>query len=199
MFREDGTFNAKLMAFDGEIEDMIDLVIDYGSVSPADSEYVQYRNIGVVERHGVEFEGSYDTRDWGLQLTYETLDQYDAQTREKTPWAFADRIRAALRWRPHDDLELSASTTHWFSPDQNPETIVSGGQVLRYAEKSYSRTDLQARWRPYATGLAWLDGSELLFGVNNLFDQKRLSPANVITTSRIGVGRNVYLSLSHRF
>lgn len=200
LFREDGVFNAKVMYFDGEIEDMIDLVIDYGSVSPAESEYVQYRNVGLVKRHGVEFEGSYDTERWGLLLTYETLDQYDAQTRHKTPWAFADRVRGAVSWRPHADVELSASTTHWFSPDQNPETIVSGGQVLRYTDKSYSRTDLQARWRPRASGLAWLDGgTELLFGVNNLFDQRRLSPSNVLTSSRIGVGRNVYLSLSRDF
>ncbi len=201
LFRADGRFNAKLMYFTGEIEDMIDLVVDHGSVSPAGSEYVQYRNVGEVERRGFELETSYDAERWGGYLNYETLDQYDAQTRKKTPWAFADRARAGVRWRPvGDDLELSAMVTHWFAPDQNPETIVSGGQTLYYVRKSFSQTDLQARWRPHASGVGFLDGStQVLFGVNNVFNQKRMSPSVVETNSRIGVGRNVYLSVSKTF
>lgn len=90
--------------------------------------------------------------------------------------------------------------THWFAPDQNPETIVSGGQTLHYVRKSFSQTDLQARWRPYASGVGFLDGStQILFGVNNVFNQKRMSPSVVETNSRIGAGRNVYLSVSKTF
>lgn len=201
LFRDDDAFNAKLMVFTGEIQDMIDLVIDYGSVSPAESEYVQYRNVGKVERDGFELEVSYDTTKWSGRVSFETLDQFDVESRAKTPWAFADRLSGGLSWRPiSDDLEISGVVTHWFAPEQNPEWIMSGGQQLYYVRKSFSQSDLQVRWRPFQTGVGLLDDStQFLFGVNNVFNQKRQSAAVVETNPRIGIGRNVYLSVSKTF
>jgi len=201
LFTAGDAINAKVMYFDGRLKNMIDLVVDYGSESPAGSEYVQYRNVGRVDRDGIELELSYDAERWSGFLTWETLDQHDAETGEKTPWAFADKVRAGLRWRPiRDDLEFSWITTHWFKPDQNPETIQSGGQTYYYVRKPFSQTDVQVRWRPYLTGSGFLDGStQVLFGINNVFDQKYMNAAVVETNSRIGRARNVYLSLSKQF
>jgi len=200
LFRHDGLFNLKVMYFDGEIKDMIRLVIDHGSVSPADSEYVQYQNEGRVKRHGLELETSYDTQHFSSFASFEKLNQYNPVNHNKTPYAFADKLRGGVRWRPgNGDLELSAVVTHWFAPDQNPETLVSGGKTYYYVNKSFSQTDVQGRWQPFSSTRRALDGFNVLFGVNNLVNQKRLPPGVVSTSTRIGLGRNVYLSVGKMF
>ncbi len=199
---DDDRFRLKAMYFSGRIEDMISLVIDYeGPLSPANSRYVSYQNVGLAKRHGVELEASYDREHWGAFLTFEQLDQYDAETRKKTPWAFADRARFGMDFRPFaDDFTLSFDVSHWFKPDQNPKTVMSGGQLLTYVNKSFSQSNMQMRWRPFQSHVPFLDGStEILFGINNLFNQRRLPAAGVMTTTRVGEGRNIYISLSKTF
>jgi len=200
LFRHDGLFNLKAMYFNGEIKDMIRAVVDYGSVSPANSEYVQYRNEGRAKRHGLELEASYDTPHFGGFASFEKLDQYNPVNHHKTPYAFADKLRGGLRWRPGNGyLELSTVITHWFAPNQNPETLVSGGQTYQYVNKSFSQTDVQGRWQPFSSSNRALDGFNVLFGVNNLFNQIRRPPNVVSTSARIGLGRNVYLSVGKMF
>ena len=198
----DDRFRLKAMYFTGKIEDMIALVIDYdGPPSPANSRYVRYENVGLAKRHGMELEASYDREHWGTFLTFEQLNQFDDQTRKKTPWAFADRARLGMDVRPlADDFTLSFDVTHWFAPEQNPETVVSGGKLLTYVNKSFSQSNFQMRWRPFLSYVPFLDAStEILFGINNVFDQRRLPAAGVMTTTRVGEGRNIYVSLTKTF
>lgn len=202
LLSEDDSVRLKAMYFTGRIEDMIELVIDHdGPLSPANSRYVRYENVGEVKREGLELEASYQREHWSTFLTYEELDQFDRQTLHKSPFAFADKARLGVDLRPFaDDFTLSFDVTHWFAPDQNPETLMSGGQLYYYVNKSYSRSNFQMRWRPFLSDVAFLDGStQLLIGINNLFDQKRLPASGVTTSTRVGEGRNVYISLAKNF
>ena len=202
LLRDDDRFRVKAMYFTGRIEDMIELVIDHeGPLSPANSKYVRYENVGLARRNGVEVEASYDREHWGAFLTYEQLDQFDRKTHRKTPYAFADRARFGMSFTPFaDDFTLSFDVTHWFAPDQNPETVMSGGQLLYYVNKSFSQSNVQMRWRPFQSYVPFLDGStEILFGINNVFEQKRLPASGVMTSTRVGEGRNIYVSLSKTF
>lgn len=202
LFADDDRFRLKAMYFNGKIDNLIELVIDHdGPLSPAGSRYVRYENVGLAKRRGVEAEASYSREHWGAFLTYEQLDQFDDETRRKTPWAFADRARLGMDFRPFaDDFTLSFDVTHWFAPDQNPETVMSGGQLLTYVNKSFSQSNVQMRWRPFQSYVPFLDGStEILLGINNVFDQRRLPSSGVMTTTRVGDGRNIYVSLKKTF
>lgn len=202
VWRAGDEFRIKTMYFTGRIDDMIALVPDTAGPTPPQSRYyATYRNIGQVDRQGLELESHYQSRHYGLGLTYERLDQVNARTGEVTPWAFADSARLALSLFPSaDDLSLEFDLKHWFKPEQNPETLVSGGVLYHYVRKSFTQAGFSLRWRPQLGTLPWLDGSsQILFGVSNLFDQKRLHPANVEGSTRVGLGRNVYVSLSKQF
>lgn len=201
LFTEHDRFNTKLMFFNGRIKDMIRLVVDYGSVSPGQSEYAQYQNVDGVDRRGLEFVMSYDQPRWGTSLSFEKLDMEDVKTGRKSPGAFADRARLGFHWQPfEDDFTVSFDINHWFRPDQNPETLVSRGVTYWYVRQPFTQSNLQMRWKPQSTGVSLWDGSlQFLFGINNIFDQKRLPAAGVETTSRTGLGRNVYFSITKQF
>lgn len=201
LFRDGDRFRVKSMYFDGRIDNMIRLVVDYGSVSPADSEYVRYENVDGVTRKGVELEMSYDQDRWGTHFSFETLDMKDRTTGQKTPSAFADRARLGFSLRPfEDDFTLSMDTTYWFKPDQDPETLVSGGVTYWYVREAFNQTNLQMRWRPTVSHVPFFDGStQFLAGINNVFDQKRLNAAVVETNTRTGLGRNLYFSITKMF
>ena len=201
LFTESDRFNVKGMYFDGKIEDMIRAVIDYGSQAPGGREYLRYENVDGADRHGLELQASYDQERWGAFLNYETLDITDAVTKRKVPNAFADRARFGLSWRPfNDDFTLSADYTHWFKPDQNPETLVSGGVTYWYVRSSFHQANVQMRWRPTESYVPFLDGStQFVVGINNLFDDVRLSPMVTEGVTRTGLGRNLYFSITKQF
>lgn len=201
LFTEGDRFSTKAMYFNGKIDNMIRLVPDYGSVSPEGSEYASYENVDGVDRSGFELEAAYDQERWGTYLSYEQLDMEDVVTRKKTPSAFADRARLGLRWRPfNDDFTVSADYTHWFKPEQNPETLLSGGVTYWYVREAFNQTNVQMRWRPTNSYVPFFDGStQFLVGINNLFDQRRLNAQVVETNTRSSLGRNLYISITKQF
>lgn len=201
LFTADDRFSTKAMYFKGKIDDMIRAVIDYGSQAPGDREYLRYENVDGVDRKGFELEAAYDQTRWGAYLNYEELDMTDVVTNRKTPGAFADRARLGLRWRPfNEDFTVSADYTHWFKPEQNPETLVSGGVTYWYVREAFNQTNLQLRWRPTQSYVPFFDGStQFVVGINNVFDQKRLRPTVTETVTRTGTGRNLYISITKQF
>lgn len=191
----------KGMYFNGKIEDMIALKADLnGPTPPSSSYYATYENIDSVSREGVEVSASYDAERWGGRLGYSHLNQKNDATGKKTPQAFADKFTAGAYVRPLPSLRLGASVTHWFKPDQDPETVVSGGTTYWYVRDSFTHTNLMATWTPRVNGLTLLGRTpELVVGVNNLFDEPYINARDVETTSRVGRGRNVYVGFSTNF
>ena len=195
-------FRIKAMYFNGKIDNLIALVVQHDAgLSPDGSRYASYENVNKARRHGVEVEASYQRERWGTFLTYEQLDQYDSVTGRKTPYGFADKARLGVEFRPFsDDFTLSFDVTHWFAPDQNPETVVSGGQLLAYVNKSFSQNNVQMRWRPFQSYVPFLDNStEILFGINNIFEQRYINAATTMTSASVGQARNIYISLRKSF
>ncbi|MDF9826018.1 hemoglobin/transferrin/lactoferrin receptor protein [Ereboglobus sp. PH5-5] len=199
LFSANDRFNVKAMYFTGRIKDMIALEeIEGAGTSPAGTPYATYQNIGRVKRDGVEVEMAYRMTQWGVNLSYEHLNQRDAATGKKTPHAFADKIRLGGSVRPFsEDIEFSADVSHWFKPSQNPKQYSNG---TYYVRDDYTQCNVSARWRLTRTGISFLDGTtQLHAGINNVFDQKRMHPSNLETGTRIGLGRNIYISASKQF
>lgn len=202
IFTEDDNVWFKVMYFDGEVKDMISFeeLFELGE-SPEGSPYGTYKNVAKAIRNGLELEFRYKNGPWSGGFTFESLDQYDSVTREKEPSAFADKLRAhASYYFEKLNLTLSASTSHWFAPEQNPESVVSWGTTYYYVDRSFTITDIKAIWRPTNTGIEFIDEDvELQVGVNNIADDVYINARDVTTTSRVGKGRNIFMSLSKRF
>lgn len=191
----------KVMYFNGKIEDMINFVtLPELGVSPDDSIFGQYQNVEDVNRSGLELQLKYQYGSWDLGFTYETLDQYDTETKEKVPNAFADKVRLSGAYTVVNlNLTVIADVSHWFEPDQNPETVFSGGELYTYVNESFTQANIRALWTPPDFNQPFLKNIELEVGVNNIFDDDYINSRNVMSTSRTGKGRNIYVHLVTHF
>lgn len=198
---DDDRLSIKAMYFRGKIKDMISFRerFDLG-VSPDDSPYGQYMNVADARRKGLEFEMSYQKNRWDASFTYEKLNQYDSETGEKIPNAFADKIRVSGSYYFSSNVSVGMDISHWLKPEQNPQSVVFRGERYFYVNKPYTIANIKANWKPRETGYSWIDGRfELEGGINNITDQDYLNARNIATTSRVGKGRNIYLSASVSF
>ena len=201
LFAGDDQLWIKAMYFDGEIDDMIafEEQLHLGP-SPDDSPYGTYVNVNKAKRHGVELELRYTRGNWSTGATWESLDQYDVDTREKVPNAFADKVRWYGEYTfPERNVSLALDVSHWLKPDQNPESYVWRGETYFFVNEDYTLTNFRARWRPQNVRSEWFSNLDVELGVNNLNDGVYRNARNVSTTGRVGTGRNVYMSLTKSF
>lgn len=198
---------SKLMYFNGRVKDMIVVVgTRPGEVPPGgfSRAYGTYANVDSVKRHGLELQTDYTRDGTGLGLSYSTLRQTDEATGRPTPRTFADTLSLRGHFTPMHGLRLGADLTHWFKPQQNPETTtttVNGKPTtVWYVRDSYTIVNIYAQWqpRPADTGLFGRD-MVLRMGVNNLFNASYLAANSVEYTPLTGKGRNIYLQMETRF
>ncbi|MDR0440755.1 MAG: TonB-dependent receptor [Candidatus Accumulibacter sp.] len=202
LFTAQDRVQLKAMYFTGKIEDMIAVRPVVGAPPPPPSQfpnsvYAHYENVAEVKRKGYELTAGYQTRKAGVDLSYEHLKMRDKETGELTPGAFADKLRIAVHYKPLSNVMLQLDASHWFKPKQDPKTTVSGGQTYWYVHDDFTQVNARLRWMPEWSLLG--QDAEVVLGVNNLFDKPYLNARNVETTTRVGKGRNIYLSLSARF
>jgi iron complex outermembrane receptor protein/hemoglobin/transferrin/lactoferrin receptor protein len=203
LFAAQDRFHLKAMYFDGKIEDMIAVrpIPGMGTPPPSGSltpgSYAHYENVAEVTRKGYELIAAYQTHKAGTEFSYEHLKMRDKETGDLTPGAFADKLRIAVHYKPLANVMLQLDASHWFKPKQDPETTVSGGQTYWYVRDDFTQVNARLRWMPEWSALG--RDAEIVLGVNNLFDKPYLNARNVETTTRVGKGRNIYLSLSTRF
>lgn len=191
----------KATYFEGTIENLIKLTPDLtGPTPPQSNYYATYENVDEVQRRGYEITAAYSTRRAGVDISYEHLTQRDQASRQFTPQAFADRIRLGFHFRPLETLRVNVDVSHWRKPEQNPETTVSGGRTYWYVRDDYTQVNLGVRWVPQLpTGSLFGKEVEVAAGINNVFDRPYLNARDVETTTRVGKGRNAYVSVSSRF
>lgn len=201
LFSPSDTLRAKLMYFNGRIQDMI--VLDETRVhelASNGSPYATYQNIDRAKRHGVELQVDYQHARGGVGVGYSTLKQVDAATGRNTPQAFANKLTLSGHFKPLAGLRIGANATHWFKPKQNPATTVSGGTTYWYIRKDFTVVDVYADWQPNPGG-SGVFGRDLSLrvGVNNLFDASFMNARNVETSPLVGKGRNFYVQLQAKF
>ncbi|MFI3275175.1 TonB-dependent receptor domain-containing protein [Vibrio sp.] len=202
LFSQRDRFTTKLMYFDANIEDMIalDTLPELGESSDGHM-YATYTNIDNAKRKGFELTSTYDINNISLSASYEHLDLYDQDTKEKvTP--FADKLRIAAAYTFRDiGLTVGANVNHWFKPDQNPESIMWGTREYFYVDEAYTQANVSGVWRLNHTDLSLgvLNNAILRFGVNNIFDDQYINAQNYTNTSRVGRGTNYYVDLDLRF
>ncbi|CAM2064815.1 TonB-dependent receptor [Sulfidibacter corallicola] len=192
----------KGMYFNGDIDQMISFrtLPDLGD-SPDGSPYGTYQNVDDAKREGYEFSFNYYIGNWSTDGSFEHLDLYDEETKEKVPNAFADKARLSLSYKfPSIDVILGGDVSHWFEPDQNPESIFSRGTEYFFVTEEFTISNFWVRWKPNRAFNAFFDRSfEFHIGVNNAFNDRYINARNVETTTRSGKGRNVWMSLTKTF
>jgi iron complex outermembrane receptor protein/hemoglobin/transferrin/lactoferrin receptor protein len=192
---------AKAMYFTGTIDDMISFrtLPDLGT-SPEDSPYGTYQNVEKADRDGFEIAASFYTGGLSLDASFEHLDIVDVETEEKVPQAFADKARLAASYTFQAiDLTVGAEVSHWFSPDQNPESIWSRGVEYFFVTDEFTIANLRLRWQPRRLSGFFNETFQVHLGVDNIFDDTYINARNVETTSRSGKGRNIWLNVSKTF
>lgn len=201
MFSTGDRFYAKLMHFDGNVEDMITFgTTRNNETSPQNSPYGTYQNIANAVRHGVELQASYDWDVGGVSINYSTLKQKDETTGKNTPQTFADKFGIDGYFRPFAGWKVGGNITHWFKPSPNPASMISSGKTYWYVRKDYTIANAYAEWQPNVQGSGLLGRDfTMRLGVNNIFDAPYLNARDVETTSRVGKGRNFFLSVETRF
>ncbi|WP_152466762.1 TonB-dependent receptor plug domain-containing protein [Sulfitobacter sp. THAF37] len=141
-----------------------------------------------VESKGVELEASYGTAE-GI---YADLSGHIGEGTEFNPggtsaiWrnSPADRVQLTLGKRWGDDFDLSWEVVH--AADRR--------DALGAALPDRTSHNLRATWRP---DRGWLDGTELRFGVENLFDEDFVG--HLSSPTRKAPGRTLKVSLTTRF
>ncbi len=193
---------ARALYFIGNIEDMIDLkeLPELGP-SPEDSDYATFQNVAKAKRRGYEMETRFTYAPFMVNASFEHLDQYDSQTQEKVPNAFADKLRVGVQYTYKPlGVTMEVNVNHWFKPDQNPEYIIRRKVKYYKVNESYTITNLRVKWVPADTGLSFFDqGFELFGGVNNLFNDEYINARGYANSSRSGKGRNIFFNISKKF
>lgn len=201
LFTNDDQLSIKATYYDGKIEDMISLKRLPGLGKPPESrEYAQYRNVAKAKRDGYEINADYLMSNWQFAASYEHLDIYDAETKEKVAQGFADKLQLNATWFAHDmGLQLGLGVDHWFKPDQNPKTLVSRGKTYTYVDQTFTQVNLRGHWDVPFEIAEFVEHARVNFGVNNLTDKKYINARNVNTTSRVGPGVNAYIDIEVDF
>ncbi|CAH0533106.1 Hemin receptor [Vibrio stylophorae] len=192
----------KAIYFDGKIKDMISLKRLPGlGTPPSSNEYAQYQNVDNATRQGVEIMANYWIGDWQIDASFETLDVEDEVTGLDVDQAFADKVMGRVSYIHQPwQLQLGVQVNHWFAPDQDFATTISGGQTYTYVDQSFTQVNVAGSWDFTASGSTWLAQNAMLyFGVNNLFDQQYINAGGVNESSRVGQATNYYLDLEVQF
>ncbi len=203
---KEGLFNSdldlffKAVYFNGRIKNMISFKEkpELGP-SPDNSPYGSYANVEKAKRHGTESQLRLVFKGISLDSSFEHLNQYNSRTGKKVPNGFADKLRIGLGYTFDSiGLTLKGSVSHWFRPDQNPESNVFWGETYYRVREDFTICNIMAKWTPKQTD-SWLKNTEFAVGVNNIFNDKYINARNYEDTNRSGKGRNIFVSLSKKF
>ena len=197
----------KATYFNGKIEDMISLQEAPELGTPPDlgdgvttRQYGQYRNISAAKRKGYEIEGKYHWRDWQFASGYEHLKITNSATGKLIQPSVDKLFFNASYTHPGSRLTGGIKLTHWFRPKRDTYVTKIRGVEYRYINEAFTIVDLFGNWKPVASGMALFDKNFTLnFGINNVFDKKRIHYSNYDTTTSVGRGRNYYVSFDKRF
>lgn len=144
--------------------------------------------LDLVDSQGLELEASYGAAggfyvDFGGHVGSGTEFNPDgsSETWRNSP---ADRMQLTLGKRWQDDLDLSWEVVH--ATDRR--------DALGNALEDSTEHNLRATWRPVQ---GWLDGTEVRFGVENLFDEDYVG--HLSSPSRKAPGRTLKLSVTKVF
>lgn len=206
LFANNDAFTFKAMYFTGKIKNMISFKeLPELGMSPEDSPYGRYENVNDAHRHGYEIEANYAINSWKYGASYEHLRLYNKEN-GKVLRPFADKLNLNLEYKIISGLRAGLELNHWFKPYQSPKTITYMDRRTRqpvtytYVNKGYTQVNLMASWDVKNTGIKFLDNNmHINFGVKNLLDKKYLNARSVTNTSRVGMGRNIYLDFEINF
>lgn len=197
----DDHFDMKFIYFNGKIEDMIGIkALPHLGVPPGgfSRQYGQYQNIDQAKRHGFEISSNYQTEDFDFGASFERLRIYDTQTRKNIN-NHAKKLGAHAFYSPLHDLNLGFEVSRYFKPHSKPASFIAGGTEYFYADKAFTIANFRGSYKIKNGVIPVLDGADVSFGVNNIFDRHYINANRTRETLAVGAGRNFYVDLEVRF
>ena len=197
----DDHFDMKFIYFNGKIEDMIGIkALPHLGVPPGgfSQQYGQYQNIDQAKRHGFEISSNYQTEDFDFGASFERLRIYNKQTHENIN-NHAKKLSAHAFYSPLHDLNLGFEVSRYFKPHSKPASFIAGGTEYFYADKAFTIANFKGSYKIKNGIIPALDGADVSFGVNNIFDRHYINANRTRETLAVGAGRNFYVDLEVRF
>lgn len=197
----DDHFNMKFIYFNGNIKDMIDIKpLPHLGVPPGgfSQQYGQYQNIDQAKRHGFELSSNYQTQDFDFGASFERLRIYNKKTHENIN-NHAKKLSAHAFYSPLHDLNLGFEVSHYFKPHSKPASYFARRTEYFYVDKAFTIANFRGSYKIKNGIIPALDGADVSFGVNNIFDKHYINANRTRETVAVGAGRNFYVDLEVRF
>lgn len=167
-------FQAKLSAYESDVEDLINLFVDFSyddtcfspPFFPCTAGTTYSANVDAATLEGVEFEGRYDADRFYARMTWSQVDGENEATGEDLGTLTPDRLALDAGWRLLEwDAVLGARLQVAGDYDRQ-ESDGAGGFTTVDERDGYTVVDLYTTWYP-----AFAEGLRIDLGVDNVFDE----------------------------
>jgi hemoglobin/transferrin/lactoferrin receptor protein len=212
LWREDDALRFRVSAYQNDIEDFIELVVNTtvssfpqpvcslpnpppGCASPLGPIIAgtsTFENLRDAELKGGELEAAYELGRFTGEFSYARVRGSNRKTGEPLALIPADTTRLGLSYRlPWPDLRIGARVTHAADQDRVPPPASNGGVVVEPTD-GYTVADLFAVWEPTSETLK---GLRVNVGVDNVTDRRYRRHLSLFDE----VGRNAQIQVSYLF
>ena len=97
------------------------------------------------------------------------------------------------------DLNLGFEVSHYFKSHPKPASTFFGRTEYFYINKSFTIANFKGSYKITNGSIPVLDGADVSFGVNNIFDRHYINANRTRDTLAVGTGRNFYVDLEVKF
>ncbi|GAB5379720.1 MAG: TonB-dependent hemoglobin/transferrin/lactoferrin family receptor [Aliiglaciecola sp.] len=196
IFTDGDIWQNKVSYYKSDIEDLIDLQVDFafdpGCFSvpflPCTAGTSSSANVESASIDGVELESRYENQHVTINLTYSSIDGTNLSDGSDLGTLTPDRLNVDLRYKLQSLLlELGTRLQLAKAFERNTYDSETDSLVVSESRSGYGVVDIYASWQ-----MESVDGLYLTLGVDNLFDRQYERVFEGVTE----VGRNAKVSLA---
>lgn len=175
LFSAGDSFQTKLSFFDSDIDNMIDLNVDFAfdptcfapPFQPCSAGTTNSQNLSNATLQGVEWETRYSMDNWFFSVAYSRVDGTNSENGNDLGSLTPDRVALDMRWN-NDANTVTLGSRMLFAREFTREEIDRQTNEFAQVERraGYGIADLYARWRPEA-----VPNLGVVVGVDNVFDK----------------------------
>lgn len=168
-------FQAKLSWYESDVEDLINLTVDFAYDAacfsppffPCTAGTSESSNVAQAEIEGVEGELRYDSDRSYVRASYSSIEGTDLSAGSDLGSLTPDRIAVDLGLKAHEWNAIFGMRLQHASDFTRRTSDGAGGFTIAETRKSYATADIYASWTP-----GFANGVRLDAGIDNVFDER---------------------------
>lgn len=174
VFVQGDRFTARGSYFESEVDDLINLSVDFAydpscfspPFFPCSAGTTNSANVDAAELSGVEAEAVYETERLRVRASYSSIEGEDAATGADLGVLTPDRLNFDVRWRFPAARAAVGARAQLADDFERVGADDAGELAVAESRDGYASVDLYASWRP-----VFIEGLRLDVGVDNVFDE----------------------------